>query len=100
MTRRIFFLRLSEFIRGKAQCGQHSARWRLNTGFSLRIFLQFLISGLILLLVLVSVVCLTNTFDTKQITDQSFFKQLSCGIYPFLDVRVVLRSKLWLLTLN
>ena len=39
--------------------------------------LQFLISGLILLLTLVGVVYLTNTFATQQTTDQSLFKQLS-----------------------
>lgn len=39
--------------------------------------LQFLISGLILLLTLVSVVYLTNTFVTDQTTNQSLFKQLS-----------------------
>jgi len=46
--------------------------------------LQFLISGLILLLVLVSVVYLTNTFETQQIKDQSFFKQLSRNSKLFL----------------
>ena len=39
--------------------------------------LQFLISGLILLLILVGVVYLTNTFVAQQTTDQSLFKQLS-----------------------
>jgi NADH-quinone oxidoreductase subunit J len=39
--------------------------------------LQFLISGLILLLILVGIVYLTNTFVTQQTTDQSLFKQLS-----------------------
>ena len=39
--------------------------------------LQFLISGLVLLLVLVGTVYLTNTFVTQQTTDQSLFKQLS-----------------------
>lgn len=39
--------------------------------------LQFLISGLILLLILVGVVYLTNTFMTQQILEQSLFKQLS-----------------------
>jgi NADH-quinone oxidoreductase subunit J len=39
--------------------------------------LQFLISGLILLLVLIGVVYLTNSFKVKQATDQSIFKQLS-----------------------
>ena len=39
--------------------------------------LQFLISGLILLLILIGVVYLTNTFVTQQTTDQSLFKQLS-----------------------
>ena len=39
--------------------------------------LQFLISGLILLLVLIAVVYLTNNFKVKQATDQSIFKQLS-----------------------
>ena len=39
--------------------------------------LQFLISGLILLLILVGIVYLINTFVTQQTTDQSLFKQLS-----------------------
>jgi NADH-quinone oxidoreductase subunit J len=39
--------------------------------------LQFLISGLILLLILVGIVYLTNNFVTQQTTDQSLFKQLS-----------------------
>lgn len=39
--------------------------------------LQFLISGLIILLVLIAVVYLTNSFKVKQTTDQSIFKQLS-----------------------
>jgi NADH-quinone oxidoreductase subunit J len=39
--------------------------------------LQFLIAGLILLLVLIAVVYLTNNFKVKQTTDQSIFKQLS-----------------------
>ena len=39
--------------------------------------LQFLVSGLILLLVLIAVVYLTNSFRIKQTTDQSIFKQLS-----------------------
>lgn len=39
--------------------------------------LQFLISGLILLLILIGVVYLTNTFVAQQTTDQSLFKQLS-----------------------
>lgn len=39
--------------------------------------LQFLISGLVLLLILVSVVYLTNNFVAQQTTDQSLFKQLS-----------------------
>jgi len=39
--------------------------------------LQFLIAGLILLLVLLAVVYLTNNFKVKQTTDQSIFKQLS-----------------------
>jgi NADH-quinone oxidoreductase subunit J len=39
--------------------------------------LQFLISGLILLLIIVGVVYLTNTFVAEQTTDQSSFKQLS-----------------------
>ena len=39
--------------------------------------LQFLISGLILLLMLIGVVYLTNNFYIKQINSQSVFKQLS-----------------------
>lgn len=39
--------------------------------------LQFLIAGLILLLVLVGVVYLTNIFNTTQMLEQSIFKQLS-----------------------
>lgn len=39
--------------------------------------LQFLLTGLILLLVLVGVVYLTNTFVSIHSTDQSIFKQLS-----------------------
>ena len=39
--------------------------------------LQFLISGLILLLILIGVIVLTNTFVSKQVVDQSLFKQLS-----------------------
>ena len=39
--------------------------------------LQFLIAGLILLLVLIAVVYLTNNYKVKQATDQSIFKQLS-----------------------
>jgi NADH-quinone oxidoreductase subunit J len=39
--------------------------------------LQFLISGLILLLVLIATVYLTNSFKVTQTTDQSIFKQLS-----------------------
>lgn len=39
--------------------------------------LQFLISGLILLLILIGVVYLTNVFVTQQTLDQSLFKQLS-----------------------
>jgi NADH-quinone oxidoreductase subunit J len=39
--------------------------------------LQFLIVGLILLLVLIGIVYLINTFNAKQTTNQSTFKQLS-----------------------
>lgn len=39
--------------------------------------LQFLVVGLILLLVLIGVVYLINTFNTRQTTNQSTFKQLS-----------------------
>ena len=39
--------------------------------------LQFLISGLILLVVLVGVVYLTNNHNNRQVTDQVLFKQLS-----------------------
>ena len=39
--------------------------------------LQFLISGLILLLMLIGVVYLTNSFYVEQINSQSVFKQLS-----------------------
>lgn len=39
--------------------------------------LQFLIGGLILLLVLVSVVYLTNNYNNNQVIEQSIFKQLS-----------------------
>jgi len=39
--------------------------------------LQFLISGLILMLMLIGVVYLTNIFYTQQINNQSVFKQLS-----------------------
>lgn len=39
--------------------------------------LQFLIAGLILLLILVGVVYLTNNFNSQQTIDQSSFKQLS-----------------------
>jgi len=39
--------------------------------------LQFLVAGLILLLVLVGVVYLTNAFVTQQTLEQSVFKQLS-----------------------
>jgi NADH-quinone oxidoreductase subunit J len=45
--------------------------------------LQFLIAGLILLLVLVGVIYLTNNFNSKKVTDQSVFKQLSRGSKPF-----------------
>jgi uncharacterized membrane protein YcgQ (UPF0703/DUF1980 family) len=38
---------------------------------------QFLISGLLLLLVLIGVVYLTNIFTTEQTTNQLLFKQLS-----------------------
>jgi NADH:ubiquinone oxidoreductase subunit 6 (subunit J) len=38
---------------------------------------QFLISGLLLLLVLIGVVYLTNIFTTKDIVNQLIFKQLS-----------------------
>lgn len=38
---------------------------------------QFLIVGLILLVVLIGVVYLSNTFNSKQTVDQSIFKQLS-----------------------
>jgi NADH-quinone oxidoreductase subunit J len=41
--------------------------------------LQFLIAGLILLLSLVGVVYLTNTFNEKQKMDQSIFKQVARG---------------------
>ena len=46
--------------------------------------LQFLISGLILLLVIVGVVYLTNIFVAQQIRDQSSFKQLSRNSKLFL----------------
>lgn len=39
--------------------------------------LQFLVSGLILLVVLIGVVYLTNNHNNKQFTDQVLFKQLS-----------------------
>ena len=39
--------------------------------------LHFLMSGLILLLILIGVIVLTNTFVSKQVVDQSLFKQLS-----------------------
>jgi len=39
--------------------------------------LQFLVVGLILLVVLIGVVYLTNTYNSKQTVDQSTFKQLS-----------------------
>ena len=39
--------------------------------------LQFLISGLILMLMLIGVVYLTNSFHKQQINNQSIFKQLS-----------------------
>lgn len=39
--------------------------------------LQFLIAGLILLLVLVGVVYLTNNYNNNQVIEQSIFKQLS-----------------------
>jgi hypothetical protein len=39
--------------------------------------LQFLISGLILMLMLIGVVYLTNSFYKQQINNQSVFKQLS-----------------------
>jgi len=39
--------------------------------------LQFLLAGLILLVVLVGVVYLTNTFNNKETLNQSVFKQLS-----------------------
>lgn len=39
--------------------------------------LQFLVSGLILLVVLIGVVYLTNTHNNKQATDQVLFKQLA-----------------------
>ena len=39
--------------------------------------LQFLVSGLILLVVLIGVVYLTNSHNNKQVTDQVLFKQLS-----------------------
>lgn len=39
--------------------------------------LQFLLVGLILLLVVIGVVYLINTFNTQQVTNQSIFKQLS-----------------------
>jgi len=45
--------------------------------------LQFLISGLILMNVLISVVYLTNTFYKQQINHQSVFKQLSRNIKFF-----------------
>jgi NADH:ubiquinone oxidoreductase subunit 6 (subunit J) len=38
---------------------------------------QFLVAGLILLMVLIGVVFLTNTFNNKQTLEQSIFKQLS-----------------------
>ena len=42
--------------------------------------LQFLISGLILMLMLIGVVYLTNSFQKPQINNQSIFKQLSRNI--------------------
>jgi len=39
--------------------------------------LHFLIAGLILLLVLIGVVYLTNTYNSTEILEQSIFKQLS-----------------------
>ena len=39
--------------------------------------LQFLLVGLILLLVVIGVVYLINTFNTQQVINQSIFKQLS-----------------------
>lgn len=47
--------------------------------------LQFLLVGLILLLVLVGVVYLINTFNTKRTTNQSTFKQLSIKSNFFLN---------------
>ena len=41
--------------------------------------LQLLVAGLILLVVLIGVVYLTNTYNSKQNADQSTFKQLSVG---------------------
>ena len=46
--------------------------------------LQFLVAGLILLLVLVGVVYLTNTFNTQRL-EQSIFKQLSRNSKFFFD---------------
>jgi NADH-quinone oxidoreductase subunit J len=48
--------------------------------------LQFLISGLILMNVLISVVYLTNTFYKQQINHQSVFKQLSRNIKFFYKI--------------
>ena len=41
--------------------------------------LQFLVVGLILLVVILGIVYLTNTYHSKQNADQSTFKQLSAG---------------------
>ena len=46
--------------------------------------LQFIISGLILLLVLIGVVYLTNNFVIYSSIDQSIFKQLSRNFKPYL----------------
>lgn len=41
--------------------------------------LQLLVAGLILLVVIIGVIYLTNTYNSKQNVDQSTFKQLSVG---------------------
>jgi NADH-quinone oxidoreductase subunit J len=45
--------------------------------------LQFLVAGLILLLVLIGVIHLTNNFNKRKPTDQSIFKQISRNSNPF-----------------
>jgi NADH-quinone oxidoreductase subunit J len=46
--------------------------------------LQFLVAGLILLLVLIGVIYLTNNYNSTKATDQSIFKQISRDSTSFL----------------